>query len=98
MTDTRTGEVTGPAGQRPVMAQLPVLDRFLPVWTGAAGATVLVWVRHRQRLRHASMLTGADATWHVRATRLIDACRCLLEIPGSRVHPVLKPSGEDQAR
>ena len=30
MTDTRTGEVTGPAGQWPVMAQLPVLDRFLP--------------------------------------------------------------------
>ena len=38
MTDTRTGEVTGPAGQRPVMAQLPVPDRFLPVRTGAAMA------------------------------------------------------------
>ena len=38
MTDTRTGEVTGPAGQWPVMAQLPVPDRFLPVRTGAAMA------------------------------------------------------------
>ena len=36
MTDTRTSEITGPAGQRPVMAGLPVLDRFLPVWIGAA--------------------------------------------------------------
>ena len=36
MTDTRTSQVTGPGGQRPVMAQLPVLDRFLPVWIGAA--------------------------------------------------------------
>jgi arsenite transporter len=35
VTDTRT-EVSGPAGQRPVMARLPVLDRFLPVWIGAA--------------------------------------------------------------
>ena len=36
MTDTRTSEVTGPAGQQPVMAGLSVLDRFLPVWIGAA--------------------------------------------------------------
>ena len=36
MTDTRTSEITGPAGQRPVMARLSRLDRFLPVWIGAA--------------------------------------------------------------
>ena len=36
MTDTRTSEVTGPAGQRPVVAGLSRLDRFLPVWIGAA--------------------------------------------------------------
>ena len=36
MTDTRTSEVTGPAGQQPVMAGLSVLDRFLPAWIGAA--------------------------------------------------------------
>ena len=35
MTDTRT-EVTAPAGQRPVVARLSRLDRFLPVWIGAA--------------------------------------------------------------
>ena len=42
MTDTRTSEVTGPAGQQPVMAGLPVLDRFLPVWIGAAMAAGLL--------------------------------------------------------
>ena len=42
MTDTRTPKATGPAGQRPVMAQLPVLDRFLPVWIGAAMAAGLL--------------------------------------------------------
>jgi hypothetical protein len=55
-----------------------------------AGATVSVWVRRRQRFRHASILTSVDATWHVRAMRFIDACRYLLEIarvacpPGSQ--------------
>ena len=38
MTDTRTSEITGPAGQRPVVAGLSRLDRFLPVWIGAAMA------------------------------------------------------------
>ncbi len=38
MTDTRTSELTGPAGQRPVVARLSRLDRFLPVWIGAAMA------------------------------------------------------------
>ena len=42
MTDTRTSEATGPAGQQPVMAQLPALDRFLPVWIGAAMAAGLL--------------------------------------------------------
>ena len=42
MTDTRTSEVTGAAGQQPVMAGLPVLDRFLPVWIGAAMAAGLL--------------------------------------------------------
>ena len=42
MADTRTSEVAGPAGQRPVMAGLPVLDRFLPVWIGAAMAAGLL--------------------------------------------------------
>ena len=42
MTDTRTSEVAGPAGQQPVMAGLPVLDRFLPVWIGAAMAAGLL--------------------------------------------------------
>ena len=36
MTDTRTSEITGPAGQQPVVARLTRLDRFLPVWIGAA--------------------------------------------------------------
>jgi arsenite transporter len=36
VTDTRTSEVTGAAGQRPVVARLSLLDRFLPVWIGAA--------------------------------------------------------------
>jgi hypothetical protein len=42
VTDTRTIEVTGPAGQQPVMAGLPVLDRLLPVWIGAAMAAGLL--------------------------------------------------------
>ena len=39
MTATRTGGAPGTAGpgsERPVVAGLPVLDRFLPVWIGAA--------------------------------------------------------------
>jgi ACR3 family arsenite transporter len=42
VTDTRTPEVTGPAGQRPVVARLSRLDRFLPVWIGAAMAAGLL--------------------------------------------------------
>ena len=39
MTATRTGGTpgaAGPGGERAVVAGLPVLDRFLPVWIGAA--------------------------------------------------------------
>ena len=42
MTDTRTSEITGPAGQQPVVAGLSRLDRFLPVWIGAAMAAGLL--------------------------------------------------------
>jgi ACR3 family arsenite efflux pump ArsB len=39
MTATRTGGTpgtAGPGGERAVVAEMPVLDRFLPVWIGAA--------------------------------------------------------------
>ena len=46
MTRAGTGRVgaaaAGAAGRRPVLAGLPVLDRFLPVWIGAAMAAGLL--------------------------------------------------------
>ena len=42
MTATRTGAPEGTGGERAVMARLPVLDRFLPVWIGAAMAAGLL--------------------------------------------------------
>ena len=42
MTATRTGAPEGTGGEQAVMARLPVLDRFLPVWIGAAMAAGLL--------------------------------------------------------
>ncbi|HEU5419369.1 MAG TPA: arsenical-resistance protein, partial [Streptosporangiaceae bacterium] len=42
MTATRTGAPEGTGGGRTVTARLGVLDRFLPVWIGAAMAAGLL--------------------------------------------------------
>ena len=42
MTATRTGAPEGTGGEQAVMTRLPVLDRFLPVWIGAAMAAGLL--------------------------------------------------------